>query len=575
MTNHLLRLGCFALLIGGLHGLAQRAIRDRGDQVALSLATVEPLLPGAKEVVQTSEAGLWEVRGADGQAMALVCMTAPTADDVVGYAGPNNVLIVMDQQGRVQQTHWLSWLDTHDHVERVRANEQFWEQFQGRGLSEPTTGRVDGVSGATLTSLAIAEAIDLRLSGKRPSLRFPATLTLEEVQSLYPEAAQFSDDSRRASFTEVRASDGRKLGAVVRTGPLVESQVGYQGPTELLLAIDAEDRLTKVKLRSSFDNEPYVKYTRMEASFWSRFIGRTLTEISQMDWEAEGIEGVSGATMTSMATAETVRAAARRLLEEASKLDRNQVAPRAWNWSLGEVSTAVLAVLLMPWSLSRLRGHRRWRIAWQVFTLVVVVGISGNLISMALLSGWTRSGMPVTFAPGLALLVAVSLVMSAVRGRNVYCDHVCPHGVVQQWMARWLRRRPPSEQTAPLVQLQPGLPRRSGWWRTQALRALRLSALSILLASMSWVIWTVPQQLTFFEPFDVYAWRVGWSVSLAVWVGSLLLAAKEPMGYCRFACPTGMLLEGIRRKRTGRTWQWADMLLLTLTLTVWLYSMSR
>ncbi len=41
------------------------------------------------------------------------------------------------------------------------------------------------------------------------------------------------------------------------------------------------------------------------------------------------------------------------------------------------------------------------------------------------------------------------------------------------------------------------------------------------------MIWTVPAQLTFFEPFDVYAWRIGWSVSLGVWIGSLLLAAWE------------------------------------------------
>ena len=554
----------------GLHLLARA--RPTSQTGSLTLAVVQQYLPDATSITESGSPPVWDVRNADGQSIALACLTSPQADKIVGYAGPNNVLLILNTDGSVQQMHWLQWLDTHDHVERVRAADEFWQQFYGRSLGQSDSSsatQVDGVSGATLTSLAIAEAIELRLSGKRPSLRFPQAVTLDEVQGIYPDAQSMTDDPQRTGFWCALDASGRALGWLMRTGPLVDDKIGYQGPTELWLAIDKDERVTKIKLRSSYDNEPYVRYTRMEASFWSKFVGRTLTELSTIDYAAEGIEGVSGATMTSMAAADTVRAVAERHLQQQVDSSNPQPPMRKWNWSLGELATGVLACLLVPWSLSKLRGQRRSRMLWQVFAFVVIVGLSGNLISMALLAGWTRSGPPLAFAPGLALLVLVSLAMPAFIGRNVYCDHVCPHGMVQQWLMRWQGRKP--TEAVPLVQLQlqpTGQPRKPT--RRGLHRVLKLSSLIILMLCVGWVVWTVPSQLTFFEPFDVYAWRIGWSVSLVVWLGSLLLAAREPMGYCRLACPTGMLLEGIRRKRAGRRWQSSDMLLIALTALVWL-----
>ena len=553
----------------GLHLLARA--RPTSQAGPLTLAVVQQYLPKAASIAESGDPPVWEVRNADGQSIALACLTSPQADQIVGYAGPNNVLLIMNTEGQVTQTHWLQWLDTRDHVERVRAADNFWQQFQGRSLGQSDSSgaaQVDGVSGATLTSLAIAEAIELRLSGKRPSLRFPQAVTLEDVQSVYPDAYSFTEDPQRTAFVQALDFSGATLGWLLRTGPLVDDKIGYQGPTELWLAIDNDDRVTKIKLRSSYDNEPYVRYTRMEASFWSKFVGRTLTELSEIDLAAEGIEGVSGATMTSMAAADTVRAVAQRLLQQAESTSQPKSRQR-WNWSLGELATGLLACLLVPWSLSKLRGRRRWRLAWQLLAFVVIVGLSGNLLSMALLAGWTRSGPAITFAPGLALLVVVSLAMPAFMGRNVYCDHVCPHGMLQQWLVRWQGKK--RFDSAPLVQLQlkpADQPRKPS--RQSLHRALKLSGVIILVLCVSWVVWTVPSQLTFFEPFDVYAWRVGWSVSLGVWLGSLWLAAWEPMGYCRLACPTGMLLEGIRRKRAGRRWPSGDMLLIALTGFVWL-----
>ncbi len=121
--------------------------------------------------------------------------------------------------------------DTVDHVERVRYADAFWEQFNGRSQGDPRSQSVQGVSGATLTSLAIAEAIELRMAGRRSSLRFPEELTLEDVQPLVPEAASVTVDPKRTGFYEAKNESGQAIGWLLRTGPLDSNTVGYQGPT--------------------------------------------------------------------------------------------------------------------------------------------------------------------------------------------------------------------------------------------------------------------------------------------------------------------------------------------------------
>jgi len=507
------------------------------------------LIPGSVD--------LWEVLDRDSQRLAVAAMTSPQSDSIVGYAGPNNVLLLLDDAQTVQSAHLLGSSDTRDHVSRVQHDAAFWQQFVGASLGENQTARVDGVSGATLTSLAIAEAIHHRLSGQRLSLRFPEELTIDEAQLFFSEAHSLQADRERLGWTRVLDATQGNLGWLLRTGPVADSVVGYQGPTELMVALDPEETIIKIRVRRSFDNEPYVRYTKQEASFWAKFTGRSLLQVSQLDFAAEGIEGVSGATMTSMAAAETLRLAAQRYStsESGTAAQVPQPVGLSANWSWGELSTAVLALAMIPWSLSRWRGQRRWRWVWQSLCLLVIVGLSGNLISLALLAGWARSGPAWKLAPGLALMVSLALIAPILLGRNVYCDHVCPHGIAQQWLARCGRRYWPG-----------WLVSGNRWWNWCA----TASAGIILLLCVGWFFAPDQVPLAWLEPFDVYAWRVGLGGSCIVWVISILWSSRQPMAYCRLACPTGKVLDTLRAKRTGRRPVVGDILLGLAIASVWM-----
>ena len=68
---------------------------------------------------------------------------------------------------------------------------------------------------------------------------------------------------------------------------------------------DQNGSLQGMRIRSSFENQPYADYPNDDAYFES-FTGRTIAELADMNLTEEEVEGVSGATMTSMAMAEGI-----------------------------------------------------------------------------------------------------------------------------------------------------------------------------------------------------------------------------------------------------------------------------
>ena len=199
----------------------------------------------------------------------------------------------------------LQSTDTEEHVTAVKTEQTFFRQFESWAWGGPAVNtQIDAVSGATLTSMALAEGVLKRIGGERPSLLFNQPITMQEIQDWFPDAVELDDESG-----EARNSLGEVVGSVIRTGPLSDDLSGYQGPTEMLLKMSPIGIVEAIRIRTSFDNEPYVDYVRTEAGFWAIFEGKTLAELSAFDPQAAGVEGVSGATMTSLIVADTLVAA--------------------------------------------------------------------------------------------------------------------------------------------------------------------------------------------------------------------------------------------------------------------------
>ncbi len=481
--------------------------------------------------------GMWRLVDENQETVGLVARTLPIANDVIGYRGPTESLLLFNPDLNLTSVTLLQSADTEEHVTAVKAEQTFFKQFESWAWGGPAAGtQIDAVSGATLTSLALAEGVLKRIGGERPSLLFNQPITIQEIQDWFPKAVELNNKSG-----EARNSRGELVGSVIRTGPLSDDLSGYQGPTEMLLKVSPSGIVEAIRIRTSFDNEPYVDYVRTEAGFWAIFEGKTVAELSAFDPQAAGVEGVSGATMTSLIVADTVVAATRELQKtrtSAKTKTTSWVGPIRWTVAdILTISTLVFAATLKFAGVYRRRLFRR---IWLIWVVIIIGFWAGNLVSMALIAGWSAEGVAWRLAPGLAAITCVAMLGPPLTKGNPYCNHLCPHGAIQQLVR-------PKPRSLRYKKLTPALSR-----MMRRLPGLTLCAAYIALVLLPTI------DLASWEPFHAYLFRIASWSSLAFAFATLAISAVLPMGYCRFGCPTGRLLDYLKRTATSDRLQVGD-----------------
>ena len=523
-------------------------------QATVELDRILRFYPQAAALSQWNpEHGGQTVLDRDGQPLGYLVQTSPASDTIIGYAGPTNTLIAFDTQNRILGLEILHCGDTQDHLQAVLADGRFLQSFDGLAWHEAAARRgVDGVSGATLTSLAIVEGVIRRLGGAVHSYRFPDPVTVAEVRPLLPEAAELAAWDERPGLLRVTDAGGRLLGFAGRTSPVADDLIGFQGPTDTLFVLDAEQRVLGIAMRRSYDTDEYLPWVTDDKYFMSRFTGKRLEELAEVDPAEAGIEGVAGATMTSMTMAYGLQRAAQ-AVRDASPA----VAGPSWRFAARDAGTAAVVLGGLLLGFTNLRGRRWVRIGFQGLVIGYLGLVNGDMISQSLLAGWAQNGVPWRLAPGLVLLAPAAFLTPLLTQRQVYCHQLCPHGAAQQLLKNALPRR-----WRPAVR-----------WPKWGSRCLALVPFLLL----AWVLVVAMRQLPFnlaaIEPFDAYVLRVAGGATLTIAVVGLLASLLEPMAYCRYGCPTGAVLNYVRRRGVGDRWQGRDLAalaLLALALGLWL-----
>lgn len=549
---HALRVAVVAAIAWLVHAEHDRflARQTAVDLASLPIQRVQRYVPEVVAIGSDSAAviGGRDLLDADGRVVGTIFHTSPAGDRAIGFSGPTDMLVICDADLRVAGIEVLSSRDTRDHVAAVEADEVFLKSFVGRSLEELAMlqpAKADAVVGATLTSLAITEAIVRRLGGVATASRFEHPPRLADVHVIFPSAARMVVDAGDPVVIRVVDEAGIPLGWCLRTSPAADRVIGYQGPTDAILGFDGEGRVCGAAVLASFDNEPYVGYVRDDAAFRGVYRGMTIERLADVDPANTGVEGVSGATMTSQAVAEgLVRAARSRRETQTSGGGAGPVSTVAafirgidgpqWG-ALGVIAAAIAT------GFTRLRGTWFGRLAMPLAVLAYLGFGAGALLSQAQLWGWAQAGVPRGAAVLLALAVA-GIMLPVTTRRNVYCSHLCAHGAAQQLIVRLVKPK----RSVP-VALRPwlvGLP-----WV--------LLAVAILTAA-----WHLPLGLVDIEPFDAYLPTVAGVAALAIFGVSLAVSCVVPMAYCRYGCPTGALLDHLRRHGRANRFTWRDGVML-------------
>lgn len=548
---HLLRVGLFVLVIALIHGQHRKFLARTQSQSLQSvpLERTQRFFPQASRYGDATADGGLTVLSAGDETLGQILQTSPASNRFVGFSGPTNLLIALGPDGKIVGAEILSSRDTREHVALIAAAAPFWNQFAGQTPEAASKGRtIDGVTGATLTTIAILQGWEARFGGTVQRSKFPDPLRLADVQRLFPEATEVSQLDSSAIWFVLKGT--QTIGTLLRSSPAADEIVGYQGPTETLIGVDPEGKITGVAVGMTYDNEEYVAYIRGDDYFREIWNGRTLANVAQSDPLEEGFEGVSGATTTSLAVARGLVEAAR-----ASQVAPPKPEPDGWSipWNTAGSLTVIGWGLLV--GLTSLRG-RWWARRLLQLAIVGYLGFTnGELLSQAMLVGWAQSGVPWSSATGLVVLTVAAFLVPLLTRRNVYCSHLCPHGAIQEWL------RPSGRRTW-------HVPRGVARWLGLIRPLLLLWILAVALRH-----W--PCSLVDIEPFDAYVWRAAGWATVSIAIAGLVASAFVPMAYCRYGCPTGAVLDYVRTHGTATQWTRRDTVALTLSLAgamLWLWS---
>jgi NosR/NirI family transcriptional regulator, nitrous oxide reductase regulator len=552
-SAHFLRVAMLLGIFVVIHLQHDRVLSSMksGSLANVAISNVEAFFPTAAKWGDPEKHGGRQVLTSDGQLLGYAIQTSPASEPYLGFSGPSNLLVAFDASDRIKGIRILESRDTRDHVELIRNHRSFFSSWSGLTWSEAASrSEVDGVSGATLTSYAMIQGLQKRLGATQVSQKFSKALELNDVQALFPAAQSFVRHSTMDGLYEIYGEPSQRLGAILRSSPAADEVIGYQGPTETRLAIGLDGSIVGIAITDSYDNEPYVGYVRGDAWFAKILKKYSIEQWSTIDIEKERIEGVSGATMTSMAIANGVSAAAKYYKSHLRAAKANQADRVAGVWrGMGTIAMVVLGLIL---GLTSLRGKTYVRVAFQVLVVVFLGLINGDLLSMAMLNGWAQSGIPWQNAIGLVALTTAAVVLPIAARTNIYCSHLCPHGAVQQLLPRCWKTKSP---------ISPWLSRALLW-----IRPLLITWI-VLVSFLHW-----PFTLVDIEPFDAYSWRAAAWPTILVAVVGIVASLKIPMGYCRYGCATGALLQYLRRNSRSNRWTKADLMaLVCLVVGILLY----
>ena len=120
--------------------------------------------------------------------------------------------------------------------------------------------------------------------------KFPE-LPVSEIQPYFGDAAKTK--AIDTAFYEIKDAKGNKLGTVLFSSPYSDQIKGFNGPTPLLIALDADGRIKTVALLEN-EETPRFAQSVVEGGLYESWNGLTVEEALDKQ-----VDAVSGATYTS------------------------------------------------------------------------------------------------------------------------------------------------------------------------------------------------------------------------------------------------------------------------------------
>ena len=309
----------------------------------------------------------------------------------------------------------------------------------------------------------------------------------------------------------IKDENNNLKGNVIASLVFNENVFGYAGNIPLFIYTDEDQKISHISVLQNDETPAFMKRVRSKGIV-SQWIGKDTKEISKFTPDA-----VSGATMTSDAINKSVQTSI--AVFNSSKAS---YADFKLDWDL-KTWLAIL-VIFSGVFLSIFKAKSKSLRIIQLTLNTLILGFwCGKFLSFEIFLGWTSNGMNIWTNMVLFLMLAFAVLLPMfTKKKSFYCSWVCPFGSAQELAGKITKKKT-------------HIP-------SNVLKYLKHSQKIITLA-LFFCLWIgIASDIVHYEPFSAFIFQhASWAV-LAIAILSLITSIFINRPWCRFACPTGQIL---------------------------------
>lgn len=360
--------------------------------------------------------------------------------------------------------------------------------------------------------------------------KYNLTLTIDDAKKNFPEADSLAlEDVNLYNVFD----DGNKIGTIVNTSPLSDEIYGYNSITPLTIFLDENDRISEVEICENRETRGYLNKV-INSGYLDLWDGLTPKEAAN-----HNVDAVSGCTFTSVAIEQSLQIR----MQELSKQDSFF----SVDWKLLARQICIIVVTIL--ATICFFNPAKTKIIRYV-TLLLSIAILGfwtnSLLSLALFYNWMTNGISLAIQLPLLIIALLAILLPLFTKKSFYCQYLCPFGAAQEFVGG-IRLKVKGKKSSAL---SPQLSVLS----SQSMKSIIFNFFAvlrkvILLTLLIIVALGVGLDLSVVEPFPIFNYQsIGFGV--AIFAAVIIVASvfiKKP--WCNYLCPTGTLLESIRKLR--------------------------
>lgn len=352
----------------------------------------------------------------------------------------------------------------------------------------------------------------LDLFADQTALKQPVIFTHADICKLFPEATQ--SQVRNDSIIVFKKME--KIGWAYNTSPFSDAIVGFASSVPLLMGFNNQDELVGFTLLTNYESPDFVQDIE-SSGFMEQWNGLSVNEVANAH-----VDAFTGATLTSKAIIKTLKHSTAKLSNQSVSLSVSTDLK-----GMIKIIAGYLLVALALWQFFWPKTVKKLRTPFQM-ALVLILGFwMGTFLSLFSFHSWLIRGIDLPAKLFVFIILVLSIVLPLFTGKAFYCTHLCPFGASQDLVGKIRKKR---------VSMPMHVKQFLSTLREKVFATIML----LLFVGVSF-------DLTNIEPFSAFLFHSAAAPVVFLAASFLILSIFIPRSWCNYVCPTGYLLETIRK----------------------------